>query len=91
MLFDDGILKQPKKISVFMNNGNIITLNAGSFIWTNDLLEIYKDEDNTDNDNLVAVFKNDVVYGASECDFEISEKQLKVAEYEYKEGEAENE
>lgn len=82
MLFDnDGILKQPKKISVFMNNGSIITLEAGQFIWTDDLLEIYKNEDNTDDDNLVAVFKSDVVYGASECNHEISINQLPISIY----------
>ena len=88
MLFDDGILKQPKKISVFMNNGSIITLDAGHFCWTDDLLEIYKDENTNNEDNLIAAFKSNVIYGVSECDYEISEKRLEIAKYEYEEGEA---
>ena len=87
MLFDDGILKQPKKISVFMNNGNVIILDAGHFCWTDDLLEIYKDNDNNNEDNLIAIFKTDVVCGVSECCYEILEKQLPISIYN-NEGEA---
>ena len=69
---------EAKKFAIFMNNGDIITIDAASFTWTDDdTLEFY------DNDNdVIAVFKQDILFGVSECCFELHEKQLMLPKFE---------
>ena len=68
------------KFAIFMNNGDIITIEAMSFTWTsNNTLDFYSDEDKED---LIAVFKRDALFGVSECCFELHEKQLMLPKFE---------
>lgn len=69
---------EAKKFAIFMNNGDIITINATSFTWADDdTLDFYDD----DND-VIAVFKQDILFGVSECCFELHEKQLMLPKFE---------
>lgn len=74
MLDNYGVLKPQKKFAIFLNNGNTITINAASFSWDEDgTLCIYNDE-NCSDDSMIAIFKQDVLYGISECCFSINDK-----------------
>ena len=68
-----------KKFAIFMNNGDIITIDAMSFTWTADgTLDFYGDD--TD-DNIIAIFKQNAIFGVSECCFELHEKQLMLPKF----------
>lgn len=76
----NGIIKQPRKFAIFMNNGDIITLDAMTFNWDDDgTLCFYGDEE---EDSLIAIFKQDVLYGISICNYEIHKDQLLLPKYE---------
>ena len=70
---------EAKKFAIFMNNGDIITINAGSFTWADDGTLIFYD--NSIDEDIVAVFKQNVLFGVSECCFELHEKQLMLPKY----------
>ena len=66
-----------KKFAIFMNNGDIITIDAGSFTWhDDDTLDFYDNDD-----DVIAVFKQNALFGVSECCFELHEKQLMLPKY----------
>ena len=71
---------EAKKFAIFMNNGDIITINAASFTWADDGTLIFYD-DSIDED-VVAVFKQNALFGVSECCFELHEKQLMLPKFE---------
>lgn len=68
---------ETKKFALFMNNGDIITITAASFNWTSDdTLDFYDD-----NDDVIAVFKQNALFGVSECCYEVHEKQLMLPKF----------
>lgn len=71
---------ETKKFALFMNNGDIITVTAASFSWTDDgTLDFY---DDSINENIVAIFKQSALFGVSECCYEVHEKQLMIPKFE---------
>ena len=70
---------EAKKFAMFMNNGDIITIDAASFTWADDGTLIFYD-DSIDED-VVAVFKQNALFGVSECCFELHEKQLMLPKF----------
>ena len=70
---------ETKKFAMFMNNGDIITIDAASFTWADDGTLIFYDA--SIDENVVAVFKQNALFGVSECCFELHEKQLMLPKY----------
>lgn len=70
---------EAKKFALFMNNGDIITIDAASFTWADDSTLIFYDD--SIDENVVAVFKQNALFGVSECCFELHEKQLMLPKF----------
>ena len=71
---------ETKKFAMFMNNGDIITIDAASFTWADDGTLIFYDA--SIDEDVVAVFKQNALFGVSECCFELHEKQLMLPKFE---------
>ena len=80
--YKKGTKRKPmeaKKFAMFMNNGDIITIDAASFTWADDGTLIFYDA--SIDEDIVAVFKQNVLFGVSECCFELHEKQLMLPKF----------
>lgn len=71
-----------KKFAIFMNNGQVITIDAFDYEWDEDVVEFYGDKFNYETDNVIATFKLDVLYAVSQCCFTVREDQLMLPMYE---------
>lgn len=60
-----------KKFAIFMNNGQVITIDAFDYEWRDDLVEFYGNKFTYDNDNVIATFKTSVLYAVSQCCYNI--------------------
>ena len=83
--------KTIKKFAIFMNNGQVITIDAFDYEWDDDVVEFYGDKFNYETDNVIATFKLDVLYAVSQCCYKVEEKILALPMYENNSEEEETE
>lgn len=70
-----------KKFAIFMNNGQVITIDAFDYEWDDNIVQFYGNKFTFDSDNIIATFKTNILYAVSQCCFDITEKQLALPMY----------
>lgn len=83
---------EPKKFAIFMNNGDILVVEALSYSWDSDGTVCFYDmvDFDDDNANMIATFKQDILYGVCECDYEVRKKILALPKYDGEDSEDPN-
>ena len=65
-----------KKFAIFMNNGQVIIIDAFDYGWENDVVEFYGNKFTYDNDNIIATFKTSVLYAVSQCCYNVDSNNV---------------
>ena len=78
---DEDSNKTIKKFAIFMNNGQVITIDAFDYEWGSERVQFFGDKFTYDDGNIIATFKTSVLYAVSQCCFDIAEKQLALPMY----------
>lgn len=81
-----------KKFAIFMNNGQVITIDAFDYEWGSERVHFYGDKFTFDDDNIIATFKTSVLYAVSQCCYNVdSNNVLMLPKYDDENSEEEEE